>query len=118
MKELLLPFDQHVGLPLDRFLMVPLDVTALHKMSFVKYKEQVDPSFASTTNPSTVAGKLPLTHFTSSFLERAREVMQQFGSDSMELLDIVAVWCAMDNPPERPLADGWKAGVRSFDIER
>jgi len=117
-KELFLPVDQHAGLPLDRFLMLPLDVTTLHEMSFVKYKEKVDPSFASTMDPSTAAGKSPLTHFTSSFLERTREIMQEFGKDSMELLDIAAVWCAIENPPERPLADCWKTRTRNFDIER
>lgn len=65
-------------------------------------------------------------HFTSSFLERTREVMVEFGKDAMELHDIVAVWCAIDNPPvadEVPgappaLQHGWKAAQRRFDIER
>ena len=66
--------------------------------------------------------------FTSAFLERTREVMLEFGKDAMELHDIVAVWCAVENPPcavedDRPnavpkLKEGWKARRRLFQIER
>ena len=75
-------------------------------------------------------------HFTSSFLERTREVMCEFGKDALELHDIVAVWCALSNPPQSALAsqsdshpvsasggqpqlqDGWEVTRRKFEIER
>ncbi|KAG5730996.1 hypothetical protein E4T56_gene12947, partial [Termitomyces sp. T112] len=57
-------------------------------------------------------------HFTSSFLERTREIMVSFGKDAMELHDIVAVWCAIENPPGCSLSRGWKTRSRIFDIER
>jgi len=44
--------------------------------------------------------------------------MQQFGKDVMELHDIVAVWCAIDNPPNSPLHKGWVVNQRKFDVER
>ena len=49
--------------------------------------------------------------------------MIQFGKDAMELHDIVAVWCAIENPPfadDAPmtLAPGWQGTTRVFDIER
>ena len=54
--------------------------------------------------------------------------MLQFGCDGLELHDIVAVWCAIQNPPVRHegqhglpgpgLKQGWKAMNRQFDIER
>lgn len=48
--------------------------------------------------------------------------MLSFGKDAMELHDIVAVWCAIMNPPsEDPvmvLGEGWKMVKRLFDIER
>ena len=52
--------------------------------------------------------------------------MLESGKDAMELHDIVAVWCAIENPPvddegidRMPkLEKGWKATKRVFDIER
>ncbi|KAJ6558528.1 Inosine/uridine-preferring nucleoside hydrolase domain-containing protein [Mycena vulgaris] len=110
-------------LPLDRFILLPLDITTPHELPFPFYKEKVDPSFETSAIPSDGYNKSPLTHFTSSFLEQARVVMLQFGKDSMELHDIVAVWCALENPPvpdsgADTLASGWKARNRVFDIER
>ncbi|KAJ7128914.1 nucleoside hydrolase [Mycena crocata] len=110
-------------LPLDRFILLPLDITTVHELPFPFYKEKVDPSFETSAMPSNGSNKSPLTHFTSSFLEQARVVMLQFGKDAMELHDIVAMWCAIENPPVPdssvdPLASGWKANSRAFDVER
>ncbi|KAF9474572.1 nucleoside hydrolase [Pholiota conissans] len=122
-KELLISTDLHGGLPLDRFLWLPLDVTLQHELPFSAYKSAVDPTLDGPALPSSPDGKTALVHFTSSFLERTREIMLQFGKDAMELHDIVAVWCAIENPPfadNQPmtLGAGWKGRPRVFDIER
>ena len=141
-KELLTPDDPDHGLPLDRFLLLPLDITTPHELSFPLYKAAVDPAFESTASPSKPEKKPPLVHFTSAFFERTREVMLEFGKDAMELHDIAAVWCALANPPvpgsaspsvstaaspgaQGPsatalpvLQDGWKATRRKFAVER
>jgi len=117
-KDLLLSLKPHSGLPLDRFILLPLDITTPHELPFPKYNEKIDRSFDSCASPSLAAGKSPLVHFTSSFLERTREIMLKFGKDAMELHDIVAVWCAIENPPGRDLSAGWKTRIRVFDIER
>ncbi|TFY67928.1 hypothetical protein EVJ58_g1321 [Rhodofomes roseus] len=126
-KELLLPDDPRSGLPLERFLLLPLDITTPHELPFPIYATQVDPTFENaTTRPSQPKGKPPLVHFTSSFLERTREIMVSYGKDAMELHDIVAVWCAIANPPVEvetagtlpKLEPGWKASQRKFQIER
>jgi hypothetical protein len=117
---------QGQGLPLERVLLLTLDITILHELPFAFYIQHVDPNFDSTTNPSVAAEKSPMSHFTSSFLERTRELMVDFGKDVMELHDIVAIWCAIDNPPEAfakehdlpSLLPGWTAAKRKFDIER
>jgi len=50
--------------------------------------------------------------------------MVSYGKDAMELHDIVAVWCAIENPPVQEgretatLSPGWKGFNRIFDIER
>lgn len=52
--------------------------------------------------------------------------MIDLGKDVLELHDIVAVWCAINNPPEvsqaadsmPTLTPGWVAKKRVFDIER
>ena len=49
--------------------------------------------------------------------------MLQFGKDAVELHDVVAVWCAIENPPfldtaPMALAPGWQGCKRVFDIER
>ncbi len=125
-KELLIPSTPDAGLPLDRFLLLPLDITSRHDLGFPYYKEKIDPKFSDTRNPSKPEGKDPLIHFTSSFFERTREVMISYGKDAMELHDIVAVWCAIECPPReaipgtgRPqLKAGWGVTKRIFDIER
>lgn len=121
-RELLTSPGPHGGLPLDRFILLPLDITTPHELPFPIYKDKVDPSFSSANSPSVAVGKSPLVHFTSSFLESTRDIMLQFGKDAMELHDIVAVWCAIENPPIKEglpntLGMGWKTRTRSFDIE-
>jgi len=113
-------------MPLDRFILLPLDITTPHEISFPYYKAHVDPSFNSFASPSVGFGKPPLTHFTSSFLERTREIMLKYGKDALELHDIVAMWCAIENPPVSDdgingmpkLEKGWKVTKSVFDIER
>ncbi|PIL36154.1 hypothetical protein GSI_01814 [Ganoderma sinense ZZ0214-1] len=127
-KELLTPTEPECGVPLDRFLLLPLDITTPHELSFPYYKDVVDGAFESTAAPSRPEGKPPLVHFTSSFLERTREVMVEFGKDAMELHDIAAVWCAIKNPPIKAqdqdptalpvLGEGWAAVRRKFEVER
>lgn len=128
-KELLVPDFPSDGLPLERFLLLPLDTTTPHEVPFPYYKQHVDPAFENTTSPSKPTQKAPLVHFTSSFLERTREVMLLFGKDAMELHDIVAVWCAIENPPPTDeelsrarsvpvLQDKWAAVHRKFQVER
>ncbi|KAI0743470.1 nucleoside hydrolase [Daedaleopsis nitida] len=136
-KELLTPDVPDQGFPLDRFLLLPLDITTPHELPFPLYKTAVDPAFESTASPSRPDGKPPLVHFTSAFLERTREVMVEFGKDAMELHDIAAVWCALANPPvdvsavdeygtsrssmtsKSPvLQEGWKVTRRKFAVER
>ena len=122
-KELLISTPLHQGLPLNRFVLLPLDITTPHELPFPEYKRDVDPAFHNSSLPSISHNKSPLTHFTSSFLERTREIMLQFGKDAMELHDVVAVWCAIENPPlldtaPMALAPDWQGCMRIFDIER
>ena len=122
-KELLITTPLHQGLPLNRFILLPLDVTTPHELPFPEYKRDVDPTFFNSSLPSISLGKSPLTHFTSSFLETTRETMLKYGKDALELHDIVAVWCAIENPPHLDaapivLAPGWQGCKRVFDIER
>ncbi|KAF8653594.1 hypothetical protein AX16_003872 [Volvariella volvacea WC 439] len=118
-KELVLAPSSGGGLPLSKFTLLPLDITTPHELPFPIYQERVDPAFHSSGRPSIASEKPPLTHFTSAFLERAREVMLKFGKDALELHDIAAVWFAIENPPSRQdLNTGWKVRKRIFDIER
>ncbi|KAK0459162.1 nucleoside hydrolase [Desarmillaria tabescens] len=118
-KELLMPSKPELGLPLDRFFLLPLDITTPHELPFPVYQARVDPSFSNMNTPSVAGEKKALTHFTSSFLEHTRTVMLQFGKDAMELHDIVAVWCAIANPPSSTaLSPGWSMHKRTFEIER
>jgi hypothetical protein len=122
-KHVLLLFLELVSLfPMYSFILLPLDITTLHEIPFPLYKQRVDPAFESTLKPSIPSDKPPLHHFTSSFLERTREVMCEFGKDAMELHDPVAVWFAIANPPsskEKPIfAEGWNGVRRRFDVER
>ena len=90
------------------------------------YESCVDPKLSQ--GQTEAAGRSPLVYFTSSFLERARELMLGFGKDTMQLHDIAAVWCAIQNPPlpdeqadegRLPSVEkGWKVVHRIFDIER
>ncbi|KAH8119254.1 nucleoside hydrolase [Phellopilus nigrolimitatus] len=121
-KELLVD----AAIPLSRFLLLPLDITTPHELSFPLYANRVDPTFKIFGPPSRAEEKSPITHFTSAFFERTREVMREYGKDSMELHDVVAVWCAILNPPQAEededglpiLQDRWKAQRRLFQIER
>lgn len=124
-KELLVPTDLTSGLPLERLILVPLDITAIHELPFPYYCQKVDPTLESAANPSNADGKSPLVHFTSSVFERTREIMIEFGKDALELHDIVAIWCAIENPPEANsvcnlpgMSPGWTVVERTFDIER
>ncbi|KAG2078776.1 nucleoside hydrolase [Suillus decipiens] len=124
-KELLVPTDSISGLPLDRVVLAPLDITSSHELPFPHYTQKVDPAFKSTAQPSNADGKSPLVHFTSSVFERTREIMLEWGKDAVELHDIVAIWCAIENPPEiNPagglpgMSTGWVVAERTFDIER
>ncbi|KAF8497657.1 Inosine/uridine-preferring nucleoside hydrolase domain-containing protein [Gautieria morchelliformis] len=124
-KELLHPQEPYKGLPLDRFILLPLDVTTSHELPFAEYKKWVDPGFSDTRSPSEPNDKAPLTHFTSSFLERTAEVMRGFGVDAVQLHDPITVWCAICNPPVQdeamyspPLHNGWVICRRTFQVER
>ncbi|KAG9316698.1 nucleoside hydrolase [Chiua virens] len=125
-KELLCPVQAGSGLPLERFLLLTLDITTPHELPFPYYIRHIDPTFHSTRNPSIQSGKTPFTHFTSSVLESAREIMVSFGKDALEMHDVVALWCAIENPPETivnrnglpTLSPGWAVARRKFDIER
>ncbi|TEB37508.1 nucleoside hydrolase [Coprinellus micaceus] len=117
---------ENSALPLDRVLILSLDITTPHELPFPLYTKFVDAEFVSTQKPSSPDSKPPVTHFTSSFLERTREIMLEFGKDGMELHDIAAVWAALANPPSLyigsqdpcPMSEGWRARKRVFDIER
>lgn len=124
-RELLTPDVPEDSIPLDRFLLLPLDITTSHQLTFARYTAAVDPRFASTADPSRAEDKPPLHHFTSAFLERTREIMRAYGTDGMELHDPTAIWCAIENPPSLHevgptplLRDGWYAERRKFQVER
>ncbi|KZT11005.1 nucleoside hydrolase [Laetiporus sulphureus 93-53] len=125
-RELLTPTSPEMGLPLERFLLLPLDLTTPHELPFPYYRDKVDAAFESTKKPSRSQDKPPLVHFTSAFLERTREIMIEFGKDAMELHDIVALWCAIENLPSPDdavgaiptLQPGWRATKRKFEVER
>ncbi|KAF8520477.1 Inosine/uridine-preferring nucleoside hydrolase domain-containing protein [Hysterangium stoloniferum] len=124
-QELLQPKDPMCALPLDRFIMIPLDITDKHTFPFPDYKSVVDSTFSTTASPSIPGSKPPLVHFTSSVLERTAEVMRGFGVDAIQLHDPMAMWCAICNPPSPEstsnvpnMGEGWKTRKRTFDIER
>ncbi|KAH9032452.1 nucleoside hydrolase [Lactarius pseudohatsudake] len=105
-------------LPLERVLLLPLDITCPHTLPFSAYSKYVDPTFAEDT-PSVLAGKTPLTHFSSAFLRRTRRVMRAYGQDGMKLHDIAAVWAAITHPPGlEGAAPGWTVRRRRFEMER
>ncbi|GAA5991562.1 hypothetical protein JCM10908_005764 [Rhodotorula pacifica] len=84
------------ALALPHLYILPLDLTSYLVLPFSLYQSAVDPSFADTTSPSQAEGKRPLVHFTSSFLERTREIMRSFGSEMMEQHDPTVVYALMD----------------------
>ncbi|KAI0081341.1 nucleoside hydrolase [Panus rudis PR-1116 ss-1] len=111
-------------IPLERFLLLPLDITTPHELPFAYYVKHIDSSLPKTatsesdhTNQTTSTSLV--TYFTSAFLSRTREVMIKFGKDAMELHDITAVWCAIANPPSQStLTEGWETTRRTFQVER
>src|SRR6266702_1514204 len=105
-------------LPLERVLLLPLDITCPHLLPFATYSTYVDPAFATDT-PSVPAGKTLLTHFASAFFRRTRHVMRAYGLDGMQLHDIAAVWAAITHPPGlEGAAPGWTVRRRRFEMER
>ncbi|KAI6157578.1 nucleoside hydrolase [Pisolithus tinctorius] len=114
------------GLPPNRVVLLPLDITTVHELRFPFYVKHIDPTFESTRKPSVASTKSPLVHFSSAFFERTREVMIEFGKDAMELHDIVAIWCALENPPDLTdnddglpvMSSSWAVVKRKFAIER
>lgn len=118
------------ALALPNLYIFPLDLTSYLTLPFSLYTSAVDPSFNDTSSPSSPEGKAPLTHFTSSFLERTREVMRQFGSDVMEQHDPTVVYALIDwarakragrdvepkdGEDEGDFAPGW--GFRRVELE-
>ena len=109
-----------------------LRVTSLRKRDRIMQLEQdtkgsrmcvgMGPFFSLAGNCEVASWQ---TYAWPSSKERTREIMIQFGKDAMELHDITAVWCAIDNPPRREpsspgveIKDGWQFLKRSFQIER
>ncbi|CAL1707331.1 unnamed protein product [Somion occarium] len=115
-------------IPLEKFILLPLDITTPHELPFPYYIQQIDPSFGGQSQSNNVqstdeGSQSPLVYFTSAFLSRTRQVMLKFGKDAMELHDIAVVWCAIENPPSvssKPLQlrKGWEVVRRHFQIER
>lgn len=70
------------ALALPNLYIFPLDLTSYLTLPFSLYTSAVDPSFSDTPSPSSPAEKAPLTHFTSSFLERTRESCASSGATS------------------------------------
>ncbi|GAA6050528.1 hypothetical protein JCM3770_005584 [Rhodotorula araucariae] len=120
------------ALSLSSLYIFPLDLTSYLTLPFAEYTARVDPSFADTASPSQPTGKAPLTHFTSAFLERTREVMRQFGGDAMEQHDPTVVYALIDwararragvtgmgagDGDEGELAPGWGYKRVDFEVE-
>jgi inosine-uridine nucleoside N-ribohydrolase len=112
--------------PLDRFVLCPLDLTTKHGLSMGTYAERIDPLFKNSTTPSEEGSKPAIHHFTSSVLERTKDVLEQLGIYDLHLHDPLAVWCAIENPPVKEekgdgmpvMQKGWECTPRMFDIER
>jgi len=111
--------------PLNRFVLIPLDITTKHGLELTTYVEKVDSKFGDSGRPSEEGSKPIIQHFTSSILERTWEVMKSFGIEELHLHDPSAVWCAIRNPAVvdegdlLPLmGEGWACQLRNFDIER
>lgn len=121
------------ALALPHLYILPLDLTSYLVLPFSLYQSAVDPTFADTSAPSVADGKRPLVHFTSSFLERTREIMRSFGSELMEQHDPTVVYALMDwarsHASERgsnevseagdrgALAPGWEWRHVDFEVE-
>ena len=72
-------------LPLDRVLLIPLDITSTHTLFYPTYTSLVDPSFIYGQDVKRVREKYPLTYFTSAFLQGMRaETIQSGGRDALE----------------------------------
>ncbi|GAA5917747.1 hypothetical protein JCM6882_001312 [Rhodosporidiobolus microsporus] len=116
-------------LALPNFYLFPLDLTSYLTLPFALYESAVDPSFATTKSPSQPAGKPPLTHFTSSFLEGTREIMASFGGEAMELHDPTVVYALIewaragakvgerDGTERGTFAPGWTWQQVAFEVE-
>ncbi|KAM0749022.1 nucleoside hydrolase [Meredithblackwellia eburnea MCA 4105] len=88
---------QILDLNLPHLYLLPLDITTPHNLPFELYKSLVDSSFEDTKRPSQPgAGKSPLVHFTSSFLEGTRETVRRYHKDWMEMHDPTVVWALID----------------------
>lgn len=115
------------SLSLPHLYLFPLDITTQHTLPFPLYTTRVDPTFKDTKSPSQpTEGKLPLVHFTSSFLEQTREVMSRFGEpDGLELHDPMVVWAVIEwtqfGVKERVEGSeggkGWEWQRREFEVE-
>ncbi|KAI0044554.1 nucleoside hydrolase [Auriscalpium vulgare] len=131
--EVLTPTGGALGLPLERVLLLPLDITTSHELPFPAYGAAVDAAFSQPpSDPDAVLAKNPalepIAYFTSAIFGRLRGVMNAFGNDAMELHDITAVWCAAHNPPQPDAAsdsqtqvvaaDGWSVRRRIMTMER
>ncbi|KAH9171185.1 nucleoside hydrolase [Lactarius sanguifluus] len=90
---------------------VPGNVTTSAEFNFFADPFAVAEVLRSETTqdtPSVLAGKTPLTHFSSAT-----------GLDGMELHDIAAVWAAIAHPPGlEGAAPGWTVRRRRFEMER
>ncbi|BGP37004.1 hypothetical protein JCM10449v2_000908 [Rhodotorula kratochvilovae] len=120
------------ALSLPTLYIFPLDLTSYLTLPFSSYTALVDPAFGDTSSPSCAEGKAPITHLTSSFLERTREVMAQFGGDAMEQHDPTVVYALIDwarakragravdagnEEDEGELAPGWGYKRVDFEVE-
>ncbi|GEM12091.1 inosine/uridine-preferring nucleoside hydrolase [Rhodotorula toruloides] len=102
------------SLALPNLYILPLDLTSYLTLPFALYASRIDSSFSDSRAPSDPVQKKPLTHFTSSFLERTVEIMRSFGGDAMELHDPTVVYCLIDwarNGRRRDEASGRGFGV-------
>lgn len=108
------------GLSLPHLYILPLDITTPHTLPFALYTSLVDPHFADTSKPSQAAGKTPLVHFTSSFLEGTRETIRRFStSDRMEMHDPAVVWALIDwSRDGQTIEIEHASGARGSDLRR
>lgn len=103
------------GTSTPRWLLVPVDTTTRHTLSFADYTSRIDPNFPEEKAVDTS----PLVQFTTAILKRTQKVMSALGGDGVELHDPLAAWCMaayLTSEGEEPTA--WKVGRRLFDCER